>query len=438
MFSPLGGAATFHNEPPLCWDYLCCPMIKNTAPIECIVYHYSGIAYECGAVALFLQYFIGKRMKKIKLIFEQEGEAIAQSLSAFVRVGDSIFAAGDEGVVLARLKGRKDGTRFKLKELIDLGEWFDLPIAPQKNSKKVMEIDLEGMDFDYANRLLWMVGSHSLKRGKAEPQCDTQENLNAIHQVKPDANRYFLGCVTLHYDGGDEFRLSKKGSNPEIRAAQLECTAITSELMDEIRRDSLFARYCAGDTGIPGKDNGVDIEGLACTPEGRVLIGLRGPVLRGIATILELAPQRADSPGTKADRLRLTKIGPNGCKYRRHFLDLAGHGIRDLCWDGADLLILAGPTTGLDSPPIIFRWKSAIKALGKKSSDEEKFIWRSEDALTLETFGLDWKQREPGADHAEAVSLFNKQQLMIGYDSPGKKRLQKSGTVLVDIVGLRK
>lgn len=377
-------------------------------------------------------------MKKIKLVFGEEGEAIAKSLSAFVRVGDSIYAAGDEGVVLARLKGSKDGARFKLKELIDLNEWFDLPVAPQKNAKQVMEIDLEGMDFDYANRLLWMIGSHSLKRGKADRQSDTTKNLIAINQVKSDANRYFLGYMALCRHDRDEFRLSKKGSSTEVRAAQIECTETTSELMDEIRRDSLFARYCASDAGVPGKDNGVDIEGLACTPEGRVLIGLRGPVLRGIATILEIAPQRADSPGTKADRLRLTKIGPDGCKYRRHFLDLAGHGIRDLCWDGEDLLILAGPTTGLDSPPFIFRWKSATKALGKKSSDEEKFIWRSENTLTLESFGLNWRQIEPGADHAEAISLFDKKHLMIGYDSPGKKRLQKSGAVLVDIVDLGK
>ncbi|MER0204860.1 MAG: DUF3616 domain-containing protein [Nitrosomonas sp.] len=377
-------------------------------------------------------------MKKIQLSFETEGKAIAQSLSALVRVGDSIFAAGDEGVVLARLKSSKDGVRFKLKELIDLSEWFDLPVPPQKNAKQVMEIDLEGMDFDYANRLLWMVGSHSLKQGKASAACDTKENLASLNQVKPDANRYFLGCVTLQNDDDDEFRFSRKGSKTEIRAAQLACTAATSELMDEIRRDSLFARYCAHSAGIPGKDNGVDIEGLACALGGRVLIGLRGPVLRGIATILEIAPQRADSPGTKADRLHLTKIGPNGCKYRRHFLDLCGHGIRDLCWDGGDLLILAGPTAGLDSPPLIFRWKAAIRALGMNSSDEEKFIWRSKDQLVQEFLGSDWKQTEIGADHAEAISLFDQKRLMIGYDAPGKKRFRKPATVLVDIVDLRK
>lgn len=376
-------------------------------------------------------------MKKIKLEFEKEGKGIAKSLSAFVRLGDSIFAAGDEGVDLARLKEFDDGTCFKLKELINLSNWFDLPIPPLKEqTKQVMEVDLEGMDFDYTNQLLWMVGSHSLKRGKANAMFDTKRNLELLGEVNRDANRFFLGCVSLHKNKNNQFRLSPGESDNNTRAAQLRCDATTSELLDEIRHDTLFTCFCDKNDGIPGKDNGIDIEGLACAPNARVLIGMRGPVLRGIAIILELAPERINSPNTKADLLQLTKIGPTGLKYRRHFLDLAGHGIRDLCWDGDDLLILAGPTTGLDSPPLVFRWKAAIKALGKMSGDEEKFIWRSEDMLSQQSLGSTWKQIEAGADHAEAIALFDKKRLMIGYDSPSTKRFHKPASVIVDIVDL--
>ncbi len=85
-------------------------------------------------------------MKEIKLEFGKEGEGISKSLSAFVRLGDSIFAGGDEGIELARLKLSDDGTCFKLKELLSLSNWFDLPIPPQKGqTKQVMEVDLEGM-----------------------------------------------------------------------------------------------------------------------------------------------------------------------------------------------------------------------------------------------------------------------------------------------------
>ena len=376
-------------------------------------------------------------MKKIKLEFKKEGEGISKSLSAFVRLGDSIFAAGDEGVDLARLKESDDGISFKLKELINLSNWFDLPIPPlQEQTNQIMEIDLEGMDFDYENQLLWMVGSHSLKRGKANATFDTKKNLEVLGQVKPDANRFFLGCVFLHKNKNNQFRLSPREGDNNTRAAQLRCDATTSELLDEIRRDKLLVRFCDKNGGIPGKDNGIDIEGLACARDGRVLVGMRGPVLRGISIILELAPKRIDSPNTKVDQLQLTKIGPTGLKYRRHFLDLAGHGIRDLCWDGDDLLVLAGPTTGLDSPPLIFRWKTAIKTFGKMSSDEEKFIWRSENTLVQQSLGPTWKQVEAGTDHAEAMTLFDKKRLMIGYDSPSTKRFHKPASVIVDIVDL--
>ncbi len=380
-------------------------------------------------------------METITLEFGEEGKKIAESLSAFVRVDDSFFAGGDEGVELARLEERDAGKRFELEKLIDLSQWFDLPIPPSADRTKVKEMDLEGMDFDRANQLLWLIGSHSLKRSQAKPKLESARNLRELSEVKSDANRFFLGCVKLRRESGT-FRLSPNGPRTaDERAAQLQGDATTSELLDELRRDELFARFCTKDAGIPGKDNGVDIEGLACAPDGRVLVGMRGPVLRGIAVVLELAPHRVDSPDTKADRLQLTSIGPDGRKYRRHFLDLAGHGIRDLCWHGDDLLVLAGPTMTLDAPPLIFRWKAAKGAVGKASRDPEQFFWRSENALMAEPLGAVGQPEVPGKDHAEAITWLDPQRLAIGYDSPNKKdempRLdERTGTVAVDIVKL--
>jgi L-seryl-tRNA(Ser) seleniumtransferase len=42
---------------------------------------------------------------------------------------------------------------------------------------------------------------------------------------------------------------------------------------------------------IPGKDNGLDVEGLASVGD-RLLVGLRGPVLRGWAIVLEIEPEQ--------------------------------------------------------------------------------------------------------------------------------------------------
>jgi len=101
---------------------------------------------------------------------------------------------------------------------------------------------------------------------------------------------------------------------------------------------------------IPGKDNGFDIEGLAVA-NGRILLGLRGPVLRGWAVILEVElRENKQDPSI----LKLKNIGPADQPYRKHFVDLGGLGIRDLCIHGNDLLILAGPTMDLDGPVTIF------------------------------------------------------------------------------------
>ena len=70
------------------------------------------------------------------------------------------------------------------------------------------------------------------------------------------------------------------------------------------------------------------------------------------------------------------------------------------------------------------------------SSDEEKFIWRSENVLVQQAIGSTGKQAEAGADHAEAIALFDKKRLMIGYDSPSTKRFHKPASVIVDIVDL--
>ena len=89
----------------------------------------------------------------------------------------------------------------------------------------------------------------------------------------------------------------------------------------------------------------------------RVYLGLRGPVLRGWAFVLELRPYvDPDDPS----RLRLRDFA-DGPPYRKHVLDLDGLGVRDLCPDGDDLLVLAGPTMDLDGPVRIYRWHGGCR-----------------------------------------------------------------------------
>jgi hypothetical protein len=370
---------------------------------------------------------------KIDLEFKDSGKDIAASLSAMVRLGDSIFAGGDEGVKLARLEERDGGKRFELEKMIDLNRWLDLPKPTDDPTKKVKEIDLEGMDFDRETNLLWLIGSHSLKRGKAKKEQSVRGNVAELTQVEADANRFILASLPV---GGtvEKPRIAEDGpKSGETRASQLQGTDSTSDLLDGLRRDKLFQRFCAPAAGIPGKDNGVDIEGLACAPAGRLLIGLRGPVLRGIAVILEVKPARASTKGNRADRLHLEPIGPGGAVYRRHFLDLAGLGIRDLCWQGDDLLILAGATASIDGPPQIIRWTNAGAAIGHGAGDDEAFVWREPGALVPAGFAVDFQQHETGLDHSETITFLDKKRLAVGYDSPSRVYLRKPSTLKIDV-----
>jgi hypothetical protein len=173
---------------------------------------------------------------------------------------------------------------------------------------------------------------------------------------------------------------------------------------------------------IPGKDNGFDIEGLAVAGE-RLFIGLRGPVLRGWAVILEVElKEDNEQPST----LRLKAIGPNDHLYRKHFLHLGGLGIRDLCVQDSDLLILAGPTMDLDGPVTIFRWPGGTEPKG------ENIVPASELERVLEVpYGQ-------GVDHAEGMTLFSPdggkaRSLLVVYDSASESRQLGASTVTADV-----
>jgi hypothetical protein len=158
----------------------------------------------------------------------------------------------------------------------------------------------------------------------------------------------------------------------------------------------------------------------------RLFLGLRGPVLRGWAVILEVELKEDDKePST----LRLKNIGPKDRPYRKHFLHLGGLGIRDLCVHGPDLLILAGPTMDLDGPVTIFRWPGGAKP------EEESMVPASELERVLDIpYG-------EGVDHAEGFTLFSPdggkaRSLLVVYDSASERRQLGESTVTADVFNL--
>lgn len=219
----------------------------------------------------------------------------------------------------------------------------------------------------------------------------------------------------------DSYVLADKLDGDGRTAAQLHGNALGNDLTAEIARDDQLRDFLR----IPGKDNGFDIEGLAVIGS-RLLLGLRGPVLRGWSVLLEIEPE---ADGDSTDTLVLKKIGPDGRRYRKHFFALNGLGVRDLCSSGDELLILAGPSMDLDGPVTVFRW------LGGFAADEEQVVFADQLQRVLEVpFGN-------GDDHAEGMCLFQSAEkqselLLIVYDAAAQRRKHGDRSVEGDLFTL--
>ena len=158
---------------------------------------------------------------------------------------------------------------------------------------------------------------------------------------------------------------------------------------------------------------------------------LRGTVLRAWAVILELLPKQVDGdPAT----LQLRSLGPDKQPYRKHFLQLDGLGIRDLCVHGDDLLILSGPTMDLDGPVTIYRW------LGGAHPARDGLVLRETLSIVgAVPFG---QGADKGMDHAERMCLFSADgwegpAVLVVYDAASPSRLAHGeSTVSADIFAL--
>jgi hypothetical protein len=171
---------------------------------------------------------------------------------------------------------------------------------------------------------------------------------------------------------------------------------------------------------IPGKDNGLDVEGLAVRGM-RAFVGLRGPVLREWCCILELLLE-ADADDGSLKLLPLDGSVP----YRKHFLKLGGLGVRDLVWLENDLLILAGPSMAHDGPIEIWRWRNAIKQRASGTASE-----------TRRLLVLPHGER---TDRAEGMTIFDGDaagsSVLVVFDTPDTRRLTGVAAVHADIYRL--
>jgi hypothetical protein len=117
---------------------------------------------------------------------------------------------------------------------------------------------------------------------------------------------------------------NEKGRDKLYRLTLNERGELENEDFLDLRKllchDRLLSRF----TTIPGKENGIDIEGVAVRGK-RLYVGFRGPVLR--ENFVPVMALEFDSPD----------------EYELRFINLGGRGIRDLAAVKDGFLLIAGP-----------------------------------------------------------------------------------------------
>lgn len=350
-----------------------------------------------------------KPSDKITLVLDQPStlgpdDDLRDGLSAIARQGDHLWVANDETTSLERLT--LEGDQARAHRSFDLTDLLELPGEG--------EIDIEGLDVE--GDTLWLLGSHSSVRkkvkGNHQPADEARRALTTVEVSQRRRVLARLSTRTLLDPGssrnGEQQRPAVFGPGGGRGGGLLDLLADDPHLEGFIRS-----------WPIPGKDNGIDCEGLAVAGD-RVFIGLRGPVLRGWAVIVELKVI-SGGPGIEPQ-----PIGTEGRRYRKHFLYLRGLGVRDLCRQGEDLLVLAGPTMELEGRTAVFRWRDALTSQGEAVLHK--------DDLKCE-FDVPFGKAE---DHAEGITLLDDGRVLVVYDAPAEERTTKNHGIHADVFDLGK
>lgn len=332
-------------------------------------------------------------------------DPLHKDLSAVTRVGDCLFLACDETASVERLQRLDDGS-FGDHQHFPLDALVDLPVGADG------EMDIEGLCAD--DGFLWIVGSHSRKRSKPKrDENDRAEALQNMEEIEREPNRYFLGQIPLVEEAPGIFTPAR--SDGKRQSAWLKLGKKRSALERWLSEDPHLGPFL----NIPSKENGFDVEGLA-VQGNRIWLGLRGPVLRGHAVVLDLELTQKGQDRLKAHRIDGER------RYRKHLLDTRGLGIRDMRFEGDDLLLLVGPTMSLEGPAFVLRWRDAAHDDASGVIDPERIETIAELPYRLH------------ADHPEGIDLWpeaGEGALLIIYDAPAPERTDPdTSTVRADVI----
>jgi hypothetical protein len=240
---------------------------------------------------------------------EYSGSADASGGAA---CGPDFFITCDDEDAILRVYRRTGGGGPVAQ--IDLGKIRELRVPGAKK-----ELDLEAAA-PLGDKVYW-IGSHgNSKEGKVAP------------------NRRQLFATTVSADQG-KFRVALAGQ-PYRRL--IEDLIATPALREFNLADA------AADGRAPKDEGGLNIEGLAASTEGHLLLGFRNPVPQGRALLVPVLNPEEIIRGAQA------RIGE---PIR---LDLGGRGIRDLVLVGREYFILAGDRGEADRRALsaqLYRWQ---------------------------------------------------------------------------------
>jgi len=261
----------------------------------------------------------------------------AMDLSGAIVVGDYLVLGADEGHQLQVLQRTADGAAWQAQHRLAL-------------AKQDQEADIEAITF--GDGYLYVIGSHSLRRRRLKPELSVRKNRARLLEIDGQAARNLLHRLPFDPSSG---RLGK----PE-----------RIDLSKRLHKDPLLRPFAK----VPGKENGIDIEGMAFR-EGKLYLGFRGPVLRdNYVPVMVFAFERPKDYGLR-------------------FVRLAGQGIRDMVALSDGFLILSGPVNDAPGPFCLWWWDGADQIPGRDR--------------TLRPARLLGEVSTPGGAKAEGLALLN-------------------------------
>ena len=226
--------------------------------------------------------------------------------SAAVAVSKDLFAvANDEDNILRFYRLSQPGAPV---QSVDLGPMIGTRHQPDKSP----EFDLEGAT-RLGSRTFWI----------------TSHGRNAKGKFAPDRHKLFA------------LEIKESGTRFQVKVSGRVYTGLVADLIREPR----LARFglAAASRKMPKSPGGLNLEALAATPEGHLLIGFRNPVPQGRALIVPLLNPIDlidGSPPAFGDPL---------------LLDLGGLGVREIGPAAAGYYIVAGAVDD-EAEPRLFFW----------------------------------------------------------------------------------